>query len=111
MLAASGLALGQACKRAKRLKEMENEIEKSPPADRGLMFKPAGSHEREHLGLQFDPSEFGGAVVFRGTRASGHKNGSMSILRPNGYSPKCRDLAEIRPSNARPCLVILGPAV
>jgi len=28
----------------------------------------------------------------------------MSILRPNGYSPKCRDLAEIRPSNARPCL-------
>jgi len=67
MLAASGLALGQACKRAKRLKEMENEIEKSPPADRGLMFKPAGSHEREHLGLQFDPNEFGGAAGFGGT--------------------------------------------
>ena len=67
MLAASGLALGRACKRAKSLKEMKNEIEKSPPADRGLMFKPAGSHERERLAVQFDPSKFGGAVVFGAT--------------------------------------------
>ena len=75
MLAASGLALGQVRKRVKMLQENENEIGKSAPAGRGLMSKLAGSHERKHLGVQFDPSKFGGAIVFRGTRASGVENG------------------------------------